>query len=250
MTYYYLDQTNQRRGPVDQQQLQELVAQGVIGPDTPMETDAGQKGVARQIPGLFPTSPQPSPTQTVPVPPLTPPPPKEMFCTNCGKPVSEQAVACMSCGAKPVGHRKFCRHCAAALTPEQIVCVKCGAKVGAGSMIQAISGTVSGTKNKIAAGLLGILLGAFGAHKFYMGSWGWGLVFLFCGPVGCFIASILVGILSVITLGLGAILYIPLLIMPIAPCISGIIEGIIYLTMSDETFAAKYPAEAQRAFRW
>ena len=126
MNYFYFDQTNQKQGPVSEQQLKELAAQGIIGPHTPMETDTGHKGVAGQIPGLFPAA-SPPPPQPVSVPS---PAPKQLFCTNCGQPVSEQAVACMSCGAKPTGHRKFCRHCAAALNPEQVVCVKCGAKVG------------------------------------------------------------------------------------------------------------------------
>ncbi|WP_422392226.1 TM2 domain-containing protein [Niallia oryzisoli] len=34
------------------------------------------------------------------------------------------------------------------------------------------------TKSKVAAGLLGILLGSFGIHKFYLGRWGWGIIYL------------------------------------------------------------------------
>jgi hypothetical protein len=51
-SYFYFDQTNQRRGPVNEQQLRELATRGVIGPHTPMETDTGYEGVAGQIPGL------------------------------------------------------------------------------------------------------------------------------------------------------------------------------------------------------
>ncbi len=36
----------------------------------------------------------------------------------------------------------------------------------------------TGTKSKAAATLWGFFLGGFGAHKFYMGSWGWGIVYL------------------------------------------------------------------------
>ena len=35
-----------------------------------------------------------------------------------------------------------------------------------------------GEKSKAAVTLWGIFLGGFGAHKFYMGSWGWGIVYL------------------------------------------------------------------------
>jgi TM2 domain-containing membrane protein YozV len=34
------------------------------------------------------------------------------------------------------------------------------------------------SKSKAATTLWAILLGGFGAHKFYMGSWGWGIVYL------------------------------------------------------------------------
>jgi hypothetical protein len=35
----------------------------------------------------------------------------------------------MSCGAKPVGHRKFCRQCGTKLNPEQVICTQCGAAI-------------------------------------------------------------------------------------------------------------------------
>lgn len=42
----------------------------------------------------------------------------------------------------------------------------------------ATSGVRRGKKSKAAATLWGAFLGGFGAHKFYMGSWGWGIVYL------------------------------------------------------------------------
>lgn len=70
-------------------------------------------------------------------------------------------------------------------------------------------------KNKIAAGLLGIFLGALGIHKFYLGYRKPALIML---------------LVSLLTFGIGAA------IMEII----GFIEGIIYLTMSDEQFANTY----------
>lgn len=68
--------------------------------------------------------------------------------------------------------------------------------------------TVSG-KSRIAAGLFAILLGGIGIHKFYLGRVGQGILFIiFCWT------------------------FIPALI--------GLIEGIIYSTMSDEAFEMKY----------
>ena len=126
--FFYFDQVNQKQGPVSAQQLKELATQGVIGPNTPMESDTGHKGLAGQIPGLFPTAASP-PAQPVQVPLVVAPPQPSinLFCTNCGNSVSDKAVACMSCGARPTGHKKFCRQCGVGLNPEQVVCVKCGA---------------------------------------------------------------------------------------------------------------------------
>lgn len=64
-------------------------------------------------------------------------------------------------------------------------------------------------KSKIAAGLLAILLGGFGIHKFYLGKVGMGILYLiFCWT------------------------YIPALV--------GFVEGIIYLCSNDENFQLKH----------
>lgn len=68
-------------------------------------------------------------------------------------------------------------------------------------------------KNKTTAGLLGILLGGLGIHKFYLGYTTPGIIML--------LASILV---------IGA---------PVMGII-GLIEGITYLTKTDEDFVATY----------
>ncbi|MBO7680460.1 MAG: TM2 domain-containing protein, partial [Thermoguttaceae bacterium] len=165
-----------------------------------------------------------------------------VYCTNCGNPVEEQAYACMKCGASPVGHNKFCRRCGTALNPEQIVCVKCGTGVAAaqnrpgGHAARGAAGPGYGApgydgprggepKSKLTAGLLALLLGGVGVHKFYMGSWGWGIVF---------VAAVL------LTGGFGGI----------ATGICALVEGILYLTMSQEQFEEKYPPQTEAPFRW
>ena len=251
--YFYADANGQKQDPVTEQELQELADQGIINPNTRLVTDTGHKGLAGQIPGLSFHSAVSAPfgqtAQTLPVPP----PPKQMFCTNCGSSVSEQAVACMSCGARPVGHRKFCRHCAATLSPEQVICTKCGAGISSGGMFQnvtskvrSIGGGTPGAKSKVAAGLLAILLGGLGVHKFYMGSWGWGSLYL----ANLFLFLPIASVLAVITVGLLSPLVMLSGIIASVQGIVSLIEGIIYLTMSDENFAAKYPPETQSAFRW
>ncbi len=68
-------------------------------------------------------------------------------------------------------------------------------------------------KEKLVAGLLGIFLGVIGIHKFYLGYTKEGVIML---------------VVSLATCGLGAI------VMEII----GFIEGLLYLTKSDEDFQA------------
>lgn len=78
---------------------------------------------------------------------------------------------------------------------------------------------VADARNKIAAGVLGILLGSLGIHKFILGYTTEGIIML--------VVTLLVG---TVTLGLGAGIM----------GIIGIIEGVIYLTRSDEEFVRTY----------
>lgn len=77
----------------------------------------------------------------------------------------------------------------------------------------------TGENKKVLAGVLAILLGAFGVHKFILGYTKEGIIMLvvtiILGVITCGIAASLVGIL-------------------------GLIEGIIYLTKSDEEFYLTY----------
>jgi len=78
-------------------------------------------------------------------------------------------------------------------------------------------------KDKTTAGILGILLGGFGVHQFYLGSVGTGVILIAATLVTC---------------GIGAIL--------------GLVEGILLLTMSDEDFNKRYnnrtPASVEFVF--
>lgn len=72
---------------------------------------------------------------------------------------------------------------------------------------------------KVVAGILGIVLGCFGAHKFYLGYQKEGIIQL---------------IVSVVTCGLGGII--------------GFVEGIIYLTKSDDEFYQTYQVGKKPCF--
>ena len=76
---------------------------------------------------------------------------------------------------------------------------------------------------KILAGILAILLGVFGIHKFVLGYTGAGLIML---------------LVSVLSLG----------ILAGVMAIFGIIEGIVYLTCSDQRFYDVYLAGKKNWF--
>jgi len=73
----------------------------------------------------------------------------------------------------------------------------------------------AGAEKKIAAGICGILLGALGIHKFILGYTKEGVIMLLATVLTCGIAGGVMGII-------------------------GLIEGILYLTKSDEEFVKVY----------
>lgn len=94
----------------------------------------------------------------------------------------------------------------------------------------------AGAKDRLAAGLLAILLGGLGVHKFYLGYTGPGLVMLSLGLV-----NILVNTFGWAVTWL--LLFIPNLLFGLAGFVLfviGVVEGIIYLTKTDEEFQATY----------
>jgi TM2 domain-containing membrane protein YozV len=84
-------------------------------------------------------------------------------------------------------------------------------------------------KNRKIAALLAFLLGGIGAHKFYMGSWGWAIVY------------------AVVSIGAVSAEF-PELLFAIGVLL--IVEAIMYIRMTDEAFAEKYPLKTQAPFRW
>lgn len=89
-------------------------------------------------------------------------------------------------------------------------------------------------KSKIVAGLLAIFLGGLGIHKFYLGYHGVGGMFLALWLVAFIAGCTIIGLLLAIPLGM-------------AISIIALVEGIIYLTKSDEAFHQTYVVN-QRVF--
>ena len=82
-------------------------------------------------------------------------------------------------------------------------------------IIPAPGAVTSRASHKIAAGILGILLGSFGIHKFVLGYTAAGLIMLLVTVLSCFMLSPIMHII-------------------------GLIEGIIYLCKPDEEFVRVY----------
>lgn len=98
---------------------------------------------------------------------------------------------------------QFCSSCGEVIKKQAEICPECGVRQGESS------GTSGAGPDRTTAGILAILLGGIGAHKFYLDRTGMGILYLvFCWTF--------------------------------IPAIVGLIEGIIYLTKSDEEFAATY----------
>jgi TM2 domain-containing membrane protein YozV len=85
-----------------------------------------------------------------------------------------------------------------------------------------------GAEKKLAAGLCGILIGGLGIHKFVLGYQQEGIIML----------SANLGSIVLVMISCGFLF--PLIFVSMAVGIVGLIEGIIYLTKSDEEFVQTY----------
>ena len=94
----------------------------------------------------------------------------------------------------------------------------------------AVGSTASSGKSKIAAGLLAIFLGGLGIHKFYLGYTVPGVIYLLINTVGWVVTWMMLGIPNMV---IGII---------------ALIEGIIYLTKSDEEFQQIYVIGKKQMF--
>lgn len=77
--------------------------------------------------------------------------------------------------------------------------------------------------SKVAAGIIAIFLGQFGIHKFVLGYVGSGIAMLLITLISIPLAAVLIGFFGIAAMS-----------------IIGLIEGILYLTRSDEEFIQRY----------
>lgn len=128
-----------------------------------------------------------------------------MFCRNCGEQYpTDQAVICVKCGTPKGQGTNFCANCGKPVNPMSVVCMNCGVALQNVSQYQA--------KSKMAAGLLGIFLGGFGVHNFYLGYTTKAVIQLVGSILGIILSCIFIGIFVVMGMS-----------------IWGLIEGIMIL---------------------
>lgn len=177
-----------------------------------------------------------------------------MYCHQCGARSEEGAVFCSKCGEKLIAAgaqevrsqscadsqatqqpsrsyaqetyvikeaRRYCKHCGSPVSGE--TCVKCGADLS-------VVGAAIPAKSRLAAGLLGIFLGAYGVHNFYMGYYTKAIVQVCLSGVGLLICFTIIGMVLGIPMMIGAGIW-------------GLVEGILALTGNPPVDAHGVPIE-------
>ncbi|AHG00301.1 hypothetical protein HALLA_17335 [Halostagnicola larsenii XH-48] len=133
------------------------------------------------------------------------------YCISCGEQIRDDAELCPNCGVNqttPIeetdetraGDEKYCFECGESIKKQAEICPECGVRQ------RSRSGTNS---DKVVAGVLAIVLGTFGVHKFYQGNIKYGVLYL------CFCWT---GI----------------------PSLLGLAEGILMLVADDAEYERKY----------
>lgn len=127
---------------------------------------------------------------------------------------------CRSCGVDVTGKR-FCTNCGTA-TPLGTAgpFVPHGATQAPAPPLPPPGYAAQPSGKRIPAGICGILLGGLGIHKFLLGYTTAGIIMLVIGLFSCGVASAVIGL----------------------------IEGVIYLTKSDQEFDATYVAGKKEWF--
>lgn len=88
-----------------------------------------------------------------------------MFCKNCGNQLDDAVASCPNCGTVRGVGNNFCPNCGAKVAPGAAFCATCGMQFAQPAM----QPNAAVQKSKIAAGLLGLFLGGWGVHNFYLG---------------------------------------------------------------------------------
>lgn len=125
-----------------------------------------------------------------------------------------------------------CPRCSAQNSSLNTTCMTCGSALPIAPMpMQQVNPggpKPAGADKKVLAGIMGIVLGGLGIHKFVLGYQQEGIIMLSANLVSIILFMISCGFLF------------PLMFVSMAVGVIGLIEGIMYLTKSDEEFVQTY----------
>ena len=107
-----------------------------------------------------------------------------MYCKNCGEKLNEGVNFCFNCGFKSGEGQGYCDKCGVKLNSS--TCSNCGNIIedykenlnreGYNNQNYNSNYVERKPKSKVAAGILGILVGGLGIHRFYLGYVGIGIL--------------------------------------------------------------------------
>ena len=139
-----------------------------------------------------------------------------VFCTKCGAQNDDSSPHCVQCQATlPVIGSRPTEYQTDYQPPFQTGYEPIQPPVPMYGQGSNLDWQNRGADKKLVAGILGIVVGGFGIHKFILGYQREGLIMLLVSVLSC---GMLAGVMHII----------------------GIVEGIIYLTQSDENFVRTY----------
>ncbi len=132
-----------------------------------------------------------------------------MFCRNCSKELLNEETVCAQCGAPAGQGVNYCSNCGTYTPPNAVYCPRCGApskdennaqnqntaQYQMPQYVQSLppSPVTKSKKNRLAVGIIAIVLGSMGIHNFYL------------GHKSRAIAQLLMTVLSFFTCGITAI---------------------------------------------
>lgn len=114
-----------------------------------------------------------------------------MYCKSCGQQINDNDKFCPHCGRPTEQMPHYCPNCGEQLEMNQNICPHCGYQV------PPVIPQNKSQKSKVLAGILGIILGEFGVHNFYLGYTSKGAIqftLCLCGIFTCGLTSIIAGV--------------------------------------------------------
>ena len=144
-----------------------------------------------------------------------------MYCRVCGSSVNEKSEFCIKCGCRPLNGNSYCQECGAETTEQQEMCVKCGCKLktltkNSSNFFENISIDES-YDGKIDPRFSGLpqyyqvefqkIMDSNETYKGKFNLWAFLLAGIWSLSKGCWLVTLVIVLLSLLTYGIGGVLY-------------------------------------------